>query len=94
MDERGKDIVDERSPTNIVSMRCFIDRFGMPVARVVMEATGFFQYYYKRIESRGYDVRLAPPLKLKALTEGRSKTDRNDAEVLAELLMIDVDTSS
>jgi hypothetical protein len=37
---------------------------------------------------------LAPPLKLKVLTEGRSKIDWNDAEMLAELLRIDVDSSS
>jgi transposase len=54
-----------------------------------MEATGFYQYIYETIEARGYDVVLAHPLKLQALTAGRAKTDKNDAEMLAELLQID-----
>jgi transposase len=53
-----------------------------------MEATGFYQYIYDVIESRGFQVFLAHPLKLKALTTGRAKTDRNDAEMLAELLRL------
>jgi hypothetical protein len=58
-------------------------------AKAVMETTGFYQHIYEMIEARGYDVVLAHPLKLKALTAGRAKTDHNDAEMLAELLRID-----
>jgi transposase len=71
-----------------VSINAFLDRLGGAGARVVMEATGFYQYIYETIEIRGFRVLLAHPLKLKALTAGRAKTDHNDAEMLAELLRI------
>jgi len=67
----------------------FLDRLGGAEVKVVMEATGFYEFIYDVIESRGVDVVLAHPLKLKALTAGRAKNDRNDAEMLAELLRID-----
>jgi transposase len=89
MDEKGKVAVNERFSSDVVSIGAFFDRLGTAEARVVMEATGFYQYIYEAIESRGYEVTLAHPLKLKALTTGRAKTDRNDAEMLAELLRID-----
>jgi len=88
MNEKGKIIVNERFPSEIVAINAFLDRLGSVEAKVVMEATGFYQYIYEMIEARGYDVVLAHPLKLKALTAGRAKTDRNDAEMLAELLRI------
>jgi transposase len=53
-----------------------------------MEATGFYPYIYETIEARGFQVTLAHPLKLKALTAGRAKIDHTDAEMLAELLRI------
>lgn len=89
MNEKGKIIVNERFLSEIVAINAFLDRLGFVEAKVVMEATGFYQYIYETIEARGYDVVLAHPLKLKALTTGRAKTDRNDAEMLAELLRID-----
>jgi transposase len=94
MDENGKVAVNERSFSNVISIGAFFDHLGMTEARVVMEATGFYQYLYEAIESRGYDVTLAHPLKLKAVPTGRVKTDRNDAEMLAELLRIDAVPSS
>ena len=89
-DESGKVIVNERFLSDVVAIDAFLDRLGIAVAeaRIVMEATGFYQYIYDEIEARGFQVVLAHPLKLKALTSGRAKTDRNDAEMLAELLRI------
>lgn len=87
-DESGKVLVNERFPSETREINAFLDRLGAAEARVVMEATGFYQYIYEAIEARGYEVVLAHPLKLKALTAGRAKTDENDAEMLAELLRI------
>jgi transposase len=87
-DENGKVIVNERFLSDVVAIDAFLDRLGAAEAKVVMEATGFYQYIYEAIEARGYQVVLAHPLKLKALTAGRAKTDKNDAEMLAELLRI------
>ena len=88
-DEAGLIIVNERFLSNIEAINAFIDRLGAVEAKVVMEATGFYEYIYDVIEARGYRVVLAHPLKLKALTAGRAKNDKNDAEMLAELLRID-----
>jgi hypothetical protein len=87
-DENGKVIVNERFPSDVVAIKAFLDRLGGAEAKIVMEATGFYQYIYETIEARGFQVMLAHPLKLKALTAGRAKTDHNDAEMLAELLRI------
>jgi transposase len=40
-------------------------RLGTVEVKVVMEATGFYQYIYETIESKGYDVSIAHPLKLR-----------------------------
>jgi transposase len=87
-DENGKVIVNERFLSEAVAINAFLDRLHGAEAKVVMEATGFYQYIYEMIEARGFEVTLAHPLKLKALTAGRAKTDHNDAEMLAELLSI------
>ncbi len=86
MDEKRKVIINERFLSEVVAINAFLDRLGSVEAKVVMEATGFYQYIYETVEAKGYDVVLAHPLKLKALTAGRAKTDKNDAEMLAELL--------
>jgi len=88
-DENGRAIVNERFLSDVRAINAFLDRLGGAEAKVVMEATGFYEYIYDAIESRGFNVVLAHPLKLKALTAGRAKNDKNDAEMLAELLRID-----
>jgi transposase len=88
-DETGQIIVNEWFLSNIEAINAFIDRLGTNEAKVVMEATGFYEYIYDVIEARGFNVVLAHPLKLRALTAGRAKNDRNDAEMLAELLRLD-----
>jgi len=87
-DETGRVIVNERFLSDIRSIDSFFDRLGEAEVKVVMEATGFYEYIYDAIESRGLNVVLAHPLKLRALTAGRAKNDENDAEMLAELLRI------
>lgn len=87
-DEQGKTITNERFLSDAGAINAFLNRLGDVRAKVVMEATGFYQYIYDVIESRGYIVVLANPLRLQALTAGRTKNDENDAETLAELLRI------
>jgi transposase len=62
MDGKGKVAVNERFSSELVSVGAFFDRLGTAEARVVMEATGFYQYIYETIESRGYDITLVHPL--------------------------------
>jgi len=84
--ENGKVISSARFLSDVDHIGAFLDRLGKAEAKIVMEATGFYEFIYDAIEARGYDVVLAHPLKLRALTAGRAKTDKNDAEMLAELL--------
>ncbi len=51
-----------------------------------MESTGFYEPLYDFIESQGFKVILANPLKIKLIAESRMKNDDVDSEVLAKLL--------
>ncbi len=55
--------------------------------RVVVEATGTYRWLYRLLRSLG-TVLLAHPLMLRAMTQRRCKTDRLDAQLLANLLRI------
>ena len=83
-DESGRAIVNERSPSSVGVINAFLDHLGEAEAQMVMEATGFYEFIYDVIEDRGPKVVLAHPLKLRALTAGRAKNDKNDAEMLAD----------
>lgn len=87
--DKGEVVMNVRFLSDSKEINEFLDKiepFG--AASIVMEATGFCMYIYDIIEARGYDVKVAHPLKVKALTAGRAKTDKNDAEMLAELLRL------
>jgi len=84
--ENEKVISSARFQSDVDYIGVFLDRLGTAKAKIAMVATGFYEFIYDAIEACGYEVVLAHPLKLKALTAGRAKTDRNDAEMLAELL--------
>lgn len=87
-DETGRVIVNERFLSRVEEIDSFFDRLGEAEAKVVIEAIGFYEYIYEAIESRSHNVVLAHPLKLRALTAGRTKNDENNTEMLAELLRI------
>jgi transposase len=56
--------------------------------RAVVEATGTYRWLFKLIEPLG-TVLLAHPQNLRSLVQRRSKTDKLDAQLLANLLRID-----
>jgi transposase len=63
---------------------------GIEEAKVVMESGYCWQPIYDHLEEAGYDVRLAHPLKVKAIAEAKIKTDEIDSETLAHLLRADL----
>ncbi|MEI6795627.1 MAG: IS110 family transposase [Methanomassiliicoccales archaeon] len=88
--EDGKVMLAGRFPSRAKDLNAFIDKVeeaGGP-ASFVIESTGFCIPIYDIIASRGHEIKVAHPLKVKALTSGRAKTDKNDAEMLAELLRL------
>ena len=57
-----------------------------PLETFAEESTGFYEPLYDFIESRGFSVKLANPLKIKLIAESRMKNDDVDSEILAKLL--------
>ncbi len=56
--------------------------------RAVIEATGTYRWLYDLLSPHG-SVLLAHPLRLRAMVQRRAKTDKLDAQLLANLLRID-----
>jgi transposase len=56
--------------------------------RAVIEATGTYRWLYRLLTPHG-NVALAHPLRLRAMIQRRGKTDKLDAQLLANLLRID-----
>lgn len=88
--EAGKILFTGRFPSKPKVLNSFIDRLeeASPPASFVIGSTGFCVPIYDIIAGRGHQIKVAHPLKVKALTAGRAKTDKNDAEMLAELLRL------
>jgi transposase len=59
-------------------------------ATVVMEAGYCWQPVYEWLEKGGYGVKLAHPLKTKAIVKAKVKTDKIDSKILAHLLRADL----
>ena len=55
--------------------------------RAVIEATRAYRWLYQQLSPLG-TILLAHPLRLRAMVQRRSKTDRLDAQFLAQLLRI------
>ena len=74
--EKGEVLANVRFLSNPKEINEFLDGVEESgPASIVMEATGFCMYVYNIIAARGHDVKVAHPLKVKALTAGRAKTD-------------------
>lgn len=91
LNEKGKFVHGERIRTDVVDIGHFfekIERMNDDDLSVVIEATGFYFWIYDVIAGRGHQVKVVHPNRAKALMKARSKTDRNDAFMLAQLLQL------
>ena len=88
IDEEGHVVKRERFSNDPDSLKSFMK--DIDEAKVVMESGYCWQPIYDRLEEAGYDVRLAHPLKVKAIAEAKIKTDEIDSETLAHLLRADL----
>jgi transposase len=89
LDEKGKVILIKRVRTDVSDIGHL---FGIIEAEneklaVVMEATGFYFWIHDLIVARGHDVVVVHPTKAKDMMKSMSKTDKNDAFMLADLLI-------
>jgi transposase len=88
MNGEGKIVKQERFSNGPRGVDAFMG--GVEGARVVMEAGYCWQPLYDRLEAEGHDVKLAHPLKTKAIAQAKVKTDKIDSETLAHLLRADL----
>src|SRR5438309_2905812 len=72
-------------PHNIVK---FFDGLGEFTA--VMEATASYEWLWQLLEPLAQRLVLAHPKKLRVIAESKNKSDRLDAQVLAEFLALDM----
>ena len=56
---------------------------------VVVEATSSYEWFVKLVEPLAHRVLLAHPKKLRVIAESKRKSDKLDAQVLAEFLACD-----
>jgi transposase len=66
-----------------------VERYGE--CKAVVESTGsVWMKTYEEFESNGVEVKLANPVKTRAIAEARAKTDKVDSKILAHLLRADL----
>ena len=85
LDENGNVVRKDRFENSFKNLEEYLSVFRKGDS-FIMESTGFYEPLYDFIESHGFKVILANPLKIKLIAESRMKNDNVDSEVLAKLL--------
>lgn len=88
-DEAGRRVMEKRFCSTGLGLQNFVNSLS-PGDQVVIEACGTWAHIYDALVERGIQVKLAHPLKTKAIASARIKTDRIDANILAHLLRADL----
>jgi transposase len=87
MTEQGKILKEGTFPNKKENYLAFLK--GTGEASIALEALAFSHPPYDLLEQQGYTVKLAHPLKTRAIAEAKIKTDKIDAHILAHLLRSD-----
>lgn len=88
VDERGAIRLERGVDNELTSMAALFGSFGGTM-HVVVESTFNWYWLADGLIERGYNVTLAHPFALRAITGARVKTDKRDARALAQLLRLD-----
>jgi len=88
VDEKGK-LIEQRKLPNGIESKEFLEGHSSSL-QVVVEATGNWQWLYDLLEEAGVEVKLAHPLKTKAIASAKVKNDKVDSLTLAQLLRTDL----
>ena len=72
--------------TNKKDLLDFLSFLPNKQVKIVIESCGIWQDIYEILESKGYKVILANPMRIKAIASAKIKTDKIDSEILAKLL--------
>src|SRR3989338_9141350 len=85
-DEQGKEIAKEKFDNSKENFSIFLEIYYPDKTKIVIESTCVWEYIYEILEAMHYDVKLANPIRTRAIAEARIKTYRVDASTLADLL--------
>ncbi len=85
-DKDGNLLSEERFDNNLNNFREFLSPYPYEDTEIVIESTSVWEYIYDILDSMNYKVKLANPLKTRAIAEARIKTDSIDASTLCDLL--------
>jgi transposase len=93
LNEKGKFVHGERLRTNVHDIGHLFEKMERMKGKdddlsVVIEAMDLYLWIYDVIVGRGHQAKVVHPNRAKALMKARSKTDRNDALMLAQLLRL------
>jgi transposase len=85
-DLNGNRIAEDKFDNSKENFEKFLLPFKPEETKIVMESTGVWEYIYEILDSMHYEVKLANPVKTKAIAYAKVKTDAVDASTLADLL--------
>ncbi|MGD0817680.1 MAG: transposase [Methanomassiliicoccales archaeon] len=69
LDQNGEELTNIKIPTRKEELESFL--CGFDEARFVLESTGVWEFVYEIIEKKGFEVLLAHPMKVKAISSAK-----------------------
>jgi transposase len=85
-DKEGKELGNEKFDNSQENFKKFLSSYAPEETSIVMESTSMWEPIYDIIQEMKYPVKLANPVKTRAIAEARIKTDKVDASTLSDLL--------
>lgn len=83
--EKGEIVKENEVKTDENKLKKFFEDIDEEF-EVAMEATGNYEFFYETLEEQASEVHLANPYKTRLIAEEKVKTDKVDANALADLL--------
>ena len=85
-DEQGNKLNEDKFTNSENNFNNFMQQYKPEETKIVIESTCVWEYIYEILEAKKYEVKLANPVRTRAIAEARIKTDSVDASILADLL--------
>lgn len=87
-DGEGNKLDDEKFDNSKENFKKFLVPYKPEETKIVIESTSVWEPIYDMIEDLKYPIKLANPVKTRAIAEARIKTDKVDADTLCDLLRL------
>jgi len=88
-DKEGNELDNEKFDNSQENFRKFLFPYSPEETKIVMESTSVWEPIFDIIEDMKYQIKLANPIKTRAIADARIKTDKVDADTLCDLLRLD-----